>query len=70
VVAADSSRKSVTISNLSSNVQIMRIGDSNAGAARGVELSPGQSVTLETESAVYAYNPGASAESLGVMVLS
>jgi hypothetical protein len=70
VLAADTGRKGVLISNLAANTQIMRIGDSNAGAARGIQVAPGQTVTLETTAAVYAYNPGASAEALGVAVLS
>jgi len=38
----------------------------NAAAARGVELAPGQTITLETEGAIYAWNPGA-AQSVGVI---
>lgn len=70
VVAGNSSRRAVVVGNLSVNTQVMRIGDSNAGAARGAELSPGEKVTLETTAAVYAYNPGGAAESLSVMEIS
>lgn len=66
IIAANSARTAVTITNLDGNASIIRVGDSNAGASRGVQLAPGQSMTLETEDAVHAYNPG-SAQSVGIV---
>ena len=67
VLAANTSRVEAIITNLAVNAQTMRIGDSNAGAARGIELAPGQTIVLTTTAAISAYNPGASAESLAVL---
>lgn len=67
VVAANAIRREVLVSNLSSNAAAFRIGDSGVGAANGVELLPGSTITLETAGAVYAYNTGAGAQSLGVL---
>lgn len=65
IIAANSSRREVIISNLSTNGAVMRIGDANVAAARGAELSPGQSIILSTKAAVYGYSvPG---ESVGIM---
>lgn len=67
IKAANTDRREIIISNLSTNTQTMRIGESSAGASRGVELAPGASITLQTTAAVYGYNPGGSAESVGVL---
>ena len=68
ISAADSTRKEILITNLSTNAAVMRIGDSNTAAARGIEISPGQTVTLATTDAVYGYSvPG---ESVGVSYIS
>jgi hypothetical protein len=52
------SRLCALITNKSGNTQTFRIGDSNAGATRGVELVPGASISIETTEAIYGYNPG------------
>jgi len=70
ILAANAARKTVTISNLDGNAEILRIGDVNVGAAQGVQLLPGQSVTIETEAEVYGYNPGAAAQSVGIAEVS
>lgn len=70
LIKAAGARKKILISNLSANAQIIRIGDSLAGAARGIELSPGMTAELETSGAVYGYNPGAVAQSVGIMELT
>jgi hypothetical protein len=70
VSAANSNRKDLVIANLAANLSTMRIGDAGAGAANGIELAPGAAVTLTTAAAVYAYNPGASAESLAVLEIN
>jgi len=66
ILAANISRVEALITNLAANASTVRIGDVNAAAARGVELAPGQTITLETEGAIYAWNPGA-AQSVGVI---
>lgn len=70
VVAADGTRRAVIVGNKKNNTQTMRIGDAGANAAEGFELAPGEKVELEIIAALYAYNPGAVAESLTVNVLS
>lgn len=58
------------VKNLTANVAALRIGDANTGAARGHELMPGESLTLDTLAAIYAYNTGAGAQSLSVVTNS
>lgn len=71
VLAANALRKEVLITNLFTNTDPVRVGDSNAGAARGIELSPGQSITLETTAAIYVYNTKAGgAQSVAILELS
>ena len=67
IVGALATRLCVLISNKKTNTQTFRIGDSNAGAVRGVELAPGQSISIETTEAIYGYNPGGSGENVGVV---
>ena len=69
VLAANANRREAMISNLATNTQTMRIGTTNAGAARGVEIEPGQTIVLSTSAAIYAFNPGGGAETLGVLEL-
>lgn len=66
ILAANSSRKEAILRNLSGNTQTFRIGTVNAGAARGIPLGPGESMTLATQAAIYGYNPGAGAELVAV----
>lgn len=61
------SRICALITNLAGNSEIFRIGDASAGATRGIELSPGEAVSIETTEAIYGYNPGAGAESVSVI---
>lgn len=64
--ALDAGRLSLTVTNPSTNTKTMRIGNAGVGAASGVILEPGESVTLSTTAAVYAYNPAGAVESLSV----
>jgi hypothetical protein len=61
------SRLCALITNKKTNTQTFRIGDASAGATRGVELSPGQSISIETTEAIYGYNPGGGNENVGVI---
>lgn len=67
VLAANASRRSVVLSNPSTNTREFRYGDSNTGASRGAILEPGESATIETTAAVYVYNPNGVAQSLGLL---
>lgn len=63
-------QREVVIKNLSANVADVRIGDINAAAARGHELMPGESITLDTMGAIYGFNNGGGAQSLSVVTNS
>lgn len=70
IAAANSSRREIHITNLPGNTQTIRIGDVNAGAARGTPVMPGDTYILTTTAAVYGYNPGAGAESVAVLTIA
>ena len=55
VAAANTSRKSVLVTNLATNAKAVRVGSLNVSASRGVEVSPGQTITLDATAAVYVY---------------
>lgn len=57
VKAANTARREILIGNLAANASVIRVGDSSTGASRGQEVSPGQTLTLSTEAAVYVYSP-------------
>ena len=58
-LAANANRMSTLITSLQANTQVVRIGDSNTGAARGIELAPGESVEIDTTAPIYAYTGAA-----------
>lgn len=66
IAAANSTRREIIITNLSTDTQTLRIGTINAGAARGTPLAPGATLILSTTAAVYGYNPGAAPQSVAV----
>ena len=65
VVPQNTSRREVLITNLASNSAIIRVGSASVSGTRGTELTPGQTLTLDTTAAVYAY----SASALSVAIL-
>lgn len=67
VIAANTSRNEALVTNLSANSSVIRVGDLNAAANRGIEVSPGQTVTLETSAAIYVHNLGSGPQSVGVL---
>ncbi len=67
VKAANTSRKEIVISNLIANNTVIRVGESSAGAARGVEVGIGGSLVLSNTAAVYVYNPSGSGINIGVL---
>lgn len=70
LIKAAGTRKKILVTNLTANAEIIRVGDSNTAAARGIELSPGMTAELETSGAIYGYNPGAVAQSVGILELA
>ncbi len=67
VAAANSARREIMITSLSTNAAAFRVGDTNAASNRGIELLPGSTITLTTSAAVYAYNSHTAAQSLAVL---
>jgi hypothetical protein len=63
LAAANAARKALVIksSSLNDPADLLKIGSAAANATHGVELSPGEGLTLDTEAAVHAYNAGANA---------
>jgi len=57
VVPALATQRTAIIASLAVNGQTCRIGDATTGAARGIELAPGESISISTTEAIYAYNP-------------
>lgn len=67
VLPLNNNRAYARISNLLINSEPIRVGDANTGAARGQEVVPGDSIELETVSAIYVYNPHSAAQSVGLL---
>jgi hypothetical protein len=67
IVPLDAARRQALITNLQANVNIIRVGDANVGAARGVQVAPGQTITLDGTEAIFGFD--AAAESVGVLVI-
>jgi hypothetical protein len=60
-------RLCVLISSKKDNTATIKIGDSQVGALRGIELAPGQSISIETTEAIYGYNPSAVTVSVAII---
>jgi hypothetical protein len=60
-------RRAALISNLFANGTVVRVGTSDAGAARGAEIGIGATATLETAAEIYVYNPSAWTIDIGVL---
>lgn len=56
LLAADTLRTYATFTNVSSNTLTMRIGDVTVTGASGTPLEPGETLTIATTAAVYAWN--------------
>ena len=67
IIASNALREGVWIGNLYGAATQVRIGDSGAGAANGVEILPGQREFFRTTAALYGYNPHAAAQSVSVV---
>lgn len=57
LLASDRSRFEGIIQLLSSAPADCRVGDSNVASNQGVQLQPGESLTLRTTNAIHAFNP-------------
>lgn len=55
--ASNRNRREIMIQNRSSNAREIRIGDSDASAAEGIELQPGETWRMAVTGDVWAYNP-------------
>lgn len=66
VQAASALTKTVIISNLAANGTKIRVGSASAGAARGIEVPIGGSVSLDTAAAVFVFNPSGGTINIGV----
>lgn len=54
IVAATATNRRIHIKALASNTQNVRIGDSNITITRGIQLQPGEGITLEHSQNVFA----------------
>lgn len=54
LIAVNTARKVAIVQNLDA-IDSVRVGDSNIGAARGIIIAPGESVTLETTAAISVF---------------
>ena len=66
VLAANADRISATISNLSANGTVLRVGDASTGATRGAEIPVGGSAVLNITGAIYVYNPSGGTVTVGL----
>lgn len=66
ILAANAARRVAYITNLLGNAQTLRVGDAAAAAARGTPLAPGDTITIETTEAIFAYKPVAGNENVAV----
>lgn len=66
VLAGRADRLTAIIKNLAANAAPIRVGDAGTAAAQGHELAPGESIALDTTSAIYVYNSHGSAQSVSL----
>jgi len=69
LAALDATRLTITVSNPSGNSGTMRIGPAGVTATKGFLLEPGETVTIATTAAVYAWNTGVGAEDVSVGIV-
>lgn len=62
--------REVVVKNLTANAAAFRVGSVTCDATHGHELQPGESITLNTLAAVYAWNTGAVPQSASVITNS
>lgn len=69
IAAANANRREIILTNLDGAVTL-RVGDSNAAAARGTPLPPGGNIILEVTAAIYGYNPGGAGVDVAITEIS
>lgn len=69
ILAADTTRREALIQNTDGATTI-RVGDSNVGATRGLELAPGDVLILATQGAIHAYNPSGAGVDVAALALT
>lgn len=62
--------REVIVKNLTASASAFRVGDASCDSMHGHELQPGEAITLNTRAAVYAWNTGAVAQSMSVLINS
>lgn len=67
VLAANLTRLAAIITNPTANTVAVRVGKAGVGAASGIPLDPGDSVTLATTSAIHVYNPHSGAQAVSAL---
>lgn len=67
ILSADATRDEVLISNLIGNASAIRVGNIGAWVTRGIQVGPGQTVTVRGTEAIYAYS--ATVQSVGVVAI-
>lgn len=67
VLAANLNRLAAIITNPTANTVAVRVGKAGVGAASGIPLDPGDSVTLATTSAISVYNPHSGAQTVSAL---
>lgn len=70
VAAANPNRRRAVIANPFGNAREFRVGDVTVGAARGVEIPPGESIYLDTTAAIYAFNPDGAPQNISVLEIA
>jgi hypothetical protein len=60
-------RQSLMIENLASNADAIRIGDDTVSGSKGLSLSPGQIMTIETTAEIHAYNTAGSGADIALL---
>ena len=58
ILAANANRRVAFISSLTTNINILRVGDAGVSATRGLELAPGESFGVKSSAQIVAFNPG------------
>ena len=66
VVPTNADAVSVGICSLQANTQNIRIGDTNTGAARGIEIAPGETIVLDTTAPIFAYTAAGANQTLAI----
>lgn len=67
LIAANTSRISVTIQADKDNDQVVRVGDSDTSTSRGLQLSAGEAITINSTAAVYGIEEAAGTNLMNII---